>query len=217
MAKKLKKGIFITFEGPEGSGKSTHAKNVYKELVKLGYDVEYTFEPGATALGEKIRGILLGPVPINIAQKAELFLFEADRAQHVKKVILPALKAKKVVLCDRFNAATFAYQGYGLGMDMEKVEEVDALATEGLAPDLTILLDIDVETGLSRATAGRRADKMEKRSKQFHEKVRRGYLAIAAKHADKMRIVKVEEEKDKTYKSVWKEVYGLIERYTRAE
>ena len=217
MAKKLKKGIFITFEGPEGSGKSTHAKSVYKELVKLGYSVEYTFEPGATALGEKIRGMLLGPVPVNIAQKAELFLFEADRAQHVEKVILPALKDKKIVLCDRFNTATFAYQGYGLSMDMEKVEEVDALATGGLAPDLTVLLDIDVETGLSRATSGRRADKMEKRSKEFHKKVRKGYLDIAAKHADKFRIVKVEKEKEETFKSVWKEVYDFIKRYTRPE
>jgi len=133
MAEKLKKGLFITFEGPEGSGKSTHSKRVHEELLSSGLDVVHTAEPGGTPLGSKIRDILLEKEDIRLGELSELFLFEADRAQHLEETIGPALKEGKIVLCDRFNTATFAYQGYGLGMDMTMIEWIDSKATKGVA------------------------------------------------------------------------------------
>jgi dTMP kinase len=217
MAKKLTKGIFITFEGPEGCGKSTHSRRIYDDLLSNGYEALHTAEPGGTPLGSKIRDILLEKDDVTIGGKAELFLFEADRAQHVKDLILPALEAKKIVICDRFNTATFAYQGYGLGMDMDQVEVIDSLATGDLSPDLTLLLDIDVKTGLERALAGRPPDKMEKRPGEFHEKVRQGYLTLAERGAGKIKVIEVREDENETFKLLREEVYGLIERYTGAE
>jgi dTMP kinase len=217
MAKELTKGIFVTFEGPEGSGKSTHSKRLCEDLKSGGYRVLHTQEPGGTPLGGRIRNILLEKDDVYVGQEAELLLFEADRAQHVRDVILPHLKEKGIVVCDRFNTATFAYQGYGLGMDMNQIEAIDKIATGGLSPDLTILLDLDVTTGLKRATANRGADKMEKRGDQFHEKVREGYLDLAKKNPDKIRVIKVNEHVEETYKLVRKEVYGLIEKYTSTE
>jgi len=133
MAEKLKKGLFITFEGPEGSGKSTHSKRVHEELLSSGLDVVHTAEPGGTPLGSKIRDIPLEKEDIRLGELSELFLFEADRAQHLEETIGPALKEGKIVLCDRFNTATFAYQGYGLGMDMTMIEWIDSKATKGVA------------------------------------------------------------------------------------
>ncbi len=213
MAKKLTRGLFITFEGPEGCGKSTQSRRVYEELLSDGYEAICTVEPGDTSLGRRIRDILLEKEDVMINKQAELFLFEADRAQHVEEVICPALEARKIVICDRFNTATFAYQGYGLGMDMDLVKKVDAIATGGLRADMTILLDIDVVTGLGRANADRPADKMEKRGREFHEKVRQGYLAVAKKDPDKFKVIEVRENRDETYNLVREEVYGLIARY----
>jgi dTMP kinase len=216
MAQKIEKGLFITFEGPEGSGKSTQSALIAAELASDGYDVLRTAEPGGTALGKKVREILLEKDDIPMDALAELFLFEADRAQHVRQTILPAVLDKKIVICDRFNTATFAYQGYGLGMDMGLVKSMDDAATGGLKPDLTILLDIDVEVGMARAAARSRADRMEKRSGDFHRKVREGYLEMAAREALGIKIVKVAEKINETQKSVKREVYELVERYKRA-
>ncbi len=216
MEKKLTKGLFIAFEGPEGCGKSTQAKRVYEELSSDGYEAVYTAEPGGTPLGGKIREILLMKDGLAMGNGSELFLFEADRAQHVEEVIRPAIEAGKIVICDRYNTATFAYQGYGLGMDMDFVKKVDGFSTGGLAPDLTILLDVDVVTGLERAGKVGPADRMEKRSVGFHEKVREGYLAMAEASPDRFRIIDVHEDKDRTYRSVKEEVYGAVERHKRA-
>ncbi|MFH1305584.1 MAG: dTMP kinase [Candidatus Omnitrophota bacterium] len=212
MAKKLKKGLFITFEGPEGSGKSTHARRLQKELLLLGYDAVYTAEPGDTALGKRIRKILLEKENVKIGALPELFLFEADRAQHVEEFIRPAIIKRKIVLCDRFNTATFAYQGYGLGMDMGLIRAMDTAAVAGISPDLIVLLDVDTKTGLRRATLTRGADRMEKRSVEFHKKVRRGYLALAKKSPRKIKVIKVREEIDETYKAVRRVVLGAIEK-----
>lgn len=214
MAKKLKRGLFITLEGPEGSGKSTHSKRLLEDLKKSGYGVIRTSEPGDTGLGKKIREILLEKDTIRLDRYAELFLFEADRAQHVEEVIKPALEAGKIVICDRFNTATFAYQGYGLGLDMGLIEKIDAAATGGLKPDLTLLLDVDILTGLMRAGKVRSADRMEKRGAAFHGRVRRGYLELAKASRGKIKIINVKSV-DATYALIRKMVYGLIERYKR--
>jgi len=216
MAENLKKGLFITFEGPEGCGKSTHSSRINKDLVASGYQTVHTAEPGGTPLGARIRQVLLEEESIGFNPYAELFLFEADRAQHIGDVIKPALDERKIVICDRFSTATFAYQGYGLGMDLDTVKEVDMLARAGIEPDLTIILDIDVKSGLERANKDRSADKMERRSIEFHEKVRQGYLSMAEQDPERIRVISSEGDIDAVYKRVREEVYGFIERDKRA-
>ena len=215
MAQEMMRGIFITFEGPEGSGKSTHSKEICSDLIKDGYDVLHTREPGGSVLGEKIREILLAKESIPLSQEAELLLFEADRAEHVNEVIKPAIDQKKIVLCDRFNTATFAYQGYGLGMDVEAIKRIDDIAISGITPDITILLDLEVEKGLERAGNKGAPDRMEKRSTDFHNRVRQGYLDLAEKNPDKIKKVSVAEKKEDTYKQVKMIIHDFIEQYKR--
>lgn len=179
------KGKFITFEGPEGSGKSTQIEMLHCYLLKKGYDCIKTHEPGGTGVGEMIRKIVLGAREQNIADRAELLLMLADRAQHTAEVILPALNAGKVVLCDRYNDSTMAYQGYGRGLDLEEVRRLCEYASLRLQPDLTFLLDVEVATGLSRSEGRRKSagkqevDRFESAGRSFHEKVRAGYLSLA--------------------------------------
>ena len=215
MAQEINKGLFITFEGPEGSGKSTHSKRLYDDLVSDGYIVRHTMEPGGTPLGSKIREILLQKDDIRLDAVAELFLFEADRAQHITEYIKPYIDEENIVICDRFNTATFAYQGFGLGMDMEMIRNLDTVATGGICPDLTILMDLDIETGLERAGGASSADRMEKRGTTFHEKVREGYLTLAKEAPDRIKVVKVQESIDKTYGIIKEMVYGFVEQHKR--
>lgn len=206
----MSKGLFITFEGPEGCGKSTQSSRLAEYLSSEGYEVLHTKEPGGTELGGKIRDLLLERDDIPLGRTAELFLFEADRAQHVEETIKPSVEEGKIVLCDRFNTATFAYQGYGLGVEMELIEKLDAAACGGIVPDLTVLLDIDIETGLKRAGRTNDADRMEQRSFDFHEKVRRGYLEMARGSGGRIKVVKVEGGIEETYEQVKKVVLDLI-------
>src|SRR5271157_786725 len=150
--RKIRKGLFITFEGIDGCGKSTQSKLLAGRLKRAGYKVVYTREPGGTRLAEKLRDILLHPAN-KISPLAELFLYEASRAEHVSKIILPAVRSKKIVVCDRFFDATVAYQGYGRGLDLNVIETLNRFASTGLTPDLTILLDISAREGLKRAKA----------------------------------------------------------------
>lgn len=182
------KGKFITFEGPEGSGKSTHSKLLCSYLRKRGYEVIHTREPGGTMIGEKIRKILLDPKNKDISEVCELFLYIANRAQIVKKIILPALKAGSIVICDRFLDATVAYQGYGSGLDIKSIRYIGRLATGGIMPDLTILLDIDTLEGLKRS---KRHDRMENKTVAYHRRVRIGYLTLAKKEPERIKLIKV--------------------------
>ncbi|OGP13712.1 MAG: dTMP kinase [Deltaproteobacteria bacterium GWA2_54_12] len=178
-------GFFITFEGIEGCGKSTQLELLKAHLEKKGRAVFSVREPGGTLLGERVRSVLLNGTEEGIDPWAELFLYEACRAQLVAKVIRPALAQGKVVLCDRFFDSTLAYQGFGRGLDVEKIEGLNALATGGLVPDLTFLVDCAEEVGLKRAWArinasmGAREDRFEKEELAFHRRVRDGFLEIA--------------------------------------
>lgn len=178
-------GFFITFEGIEGCGKSTQLELLKAHLEKKGRAVLSVREPGGTLLGERVRSVLLNGTEEGVDPWAELFLYEACRAQLVAKVIKPALTEGKVVLCDRFFDSTVAYQGFGRGLDAQKIEGLNALATGGLVPDLTILVDCPEEVGLKRAwarinaSAGAREDRFEKEELAFHRRVRGGFLAIA--------------------------------------
>jgi dTMP kinase len=186
------KGKFITFEGPEGSGKSTQMEMLYSYLLKKRYDCIKTHEPGGTGVGEMIRKIVLGARDQSIADRAELLLMLADRAQHTAEVILPALNAGKIVLCDRYNDSTMAYQGYGRGLDLEEVRRLCKYASLRLQPDLTFLLDVEVATGLSRSEGRRKSagkqevDRFESAGRSFHEKVRAGYLSLAEENPNRI-------------------------------
>ncbi len=179
--------FFITFEGIEGSGKTTQLLSLLKHLQSLGYETVSTREPGGCAISNSIRTLLLDPANENMASRTELLLYSAARAQHVVEIIQPALKAGKVVLCDRFSDATTVYQGAGRGLEMSQLETINNYAANGLIPDLTLLLDYPVEEGLQRARSRNVTDNLESEGRfelealTFHQRIRKGYLELAAK------------------------------------
>lgn len=210
MAKKnLKKGVFITFEGPEGCGKTTQSGLLYDYLRRRGYSCVHIREPGGTRAGELIRRILLKSKYANISDLTEVFLFEACRAQIVKEVIKPALTGKKIVICDRFSDATIAYQGYGGGIEVCRINMLNEIAAGGLKPDLTVVLDIDAASGLKKAKK-KGADRMEAKAITYHKRVRAGYLAIAKKEPGRVKIVKVEKNILKTQENIRKLALNVL-------
>ena len=203
-------GLFITFEGPEGSGKTTQAARLAVRLEECGREVVRAREPGGTATGEAIREILqhdgAGETPV---PEAEVFLFAASRAQLVRRVILPALARGAWVVCDRFADSTTAYQGYGRGLDVERILGVNSLAIEDAAPDLTFLLDVDVATGFDRLWArnrkgGLQEDRFEREQRQFHERVRSGYLELAERWPERIRILDADRAEDRVHADIWR-------------
>jgi dTMP kinase len=183
----VSRGILITFEGPEGSGKSTHIRLLARWLKSQGNRVWVTREPGGTGLARTLRQFLLH-TRTPVAPLAELLLYEADRAQHVTESILPALKQGQIVLCDRYYDSTVAYQGYGRGLDLSLIHTLNRIASTGLKPDLTILLDVPVEKGLRRASIRKKGhDRLEKAGLAFHQRVRRGFLKLAAQEPRRFR------------------------------
>jgi dTMP kinase len=170
-----RRGIFITFEGIDGCGKSTQAERLYKRLRRLGYNPLFVREPGGTVVSEKIRRILLDRKS-HITPLAELLLYEAARAHLAQTVIIPALRQGRVVVCDRFYDSTTAYQGYGRGLDRRLIETLNAAASDDIAPDLTFILDVDYRTSLTRR--GKVPDRLEKESRAFFNRVRRGFLSL---------------------------------------
>jgi dTMP kinase len=200
------RGKFITFEGSEGCGKSTQSKVLYKYLKAKGYNVIYLREPGGTKISERIRKILLDPKN-HISPICETLLYIAARAQLVYEIIKPALSKGKIVICDRFLDSTLAYQGYGLGIDIDFIKRVGKLVTCAIKPDLTILLNLPVKDGLKYRKL--RKDRIEKRSLKYHQRVRKGYLKLASQEPRRIKIVKVDNDKNKTQFKIRK----IIERY----
>lgn len=195
MQTKTTLGRFITFEGIDGCGKTTQFRMLAQSLRDRGKDVVETVEPGGTSIGRQIRKILLDPASADIQPRAELLLYFASRAQNVDQVIRPALDAGRTVLCDRFTDSTLVYQGCGRGLDTEVVRDLDRIACRGLKPDVTILIDIDLDTSLQRARRrneriGPSESRIDEESAAFHERVRRGYLALA--QAEPGRIVLID-------------------------
>ncbi len=201
------RGTFITIEGPEGSGKSTQSKLLCNFLRRRGYKVLHTREPGGTRISEAIRKILLSKGNKNMTSACELFLFLASRAQIVDEVIMPALKKGHVVVCDRFQDATVAYQGYGAGLDLKLIEEAGRTAAKGLKPDLTILLDVGPKKGLLRAG---RKDRVELKSYGFHQRVRRGYLTLAKRQPKRIVLIRANGKIDDVQSKVRKAVLNVI-------
>lgn len=195
--------MFITFEGADGCGKTTQIKLIDEYLRSKGYKTLLTREPGAKGLGEKIREILLN-YEGEVSSRCESFLFLADRAQHVDCIIKPALQEGTIVLCDRHTDSTVAYQGYGRGLDIEEIKKLNALATGGLKPDLTIVFDVDIET--SQARVGKNKDRMESAGIEFFKKVREGFLEIAKEEPQRVKVINSSD----TIENIHKKVVELI-------
>ena len=205
--------MFITLEGIEGSGKTTQIKNIVEFLENKGYDCVVTREPGGTKIGEKIRSILLDPENRNMEPACELLLYFSDRVQHIKELINPALSEGKTIICDRFFDATLVYQGYARGLSIDLIIKLHQMIAYGLKPDITILLDLLPEIGLSRAWEqidnGSRSGgetRFEKETLLFHEKIRAGYLELARLEPRRFRIIDASKNKDQVKQQIIREL-----------
>lgn len=204
--------MFVTFEGPEGGGKTTQIRLLAEWLTSLGCDVVTTREPGGTRIGNAIRAVLLDPENTEMRAEAEILLFSAARAQLVGQVIRPQLERGGVVVSDRFADSTFAYQGYGRGLDLGALRMITAFATGGLTPDLTICLDLPVAEGLRRKRGGAVVEwnRMEREEREFHERVRVGYLALASEAGERWLVVDAMQPVEKGQAAIRARVQGLL-------
>ena len=196
------RGAFITLEGGEGSGKSTQIALLAERLRAGGAEVVITREPGGTPVGDRIRALVLDVAHTGMAPRSELLLYEASRAELVSAVIAPALERGAVVLCDRFTDSSTAYQAYGRGLPLAEVLALNLLATGGVSPDLTLLLDLDPAEGLARAAGATVADRLESEGLGFHERVRAGFLAVAAGEPLRVRVVDADSDPDEVAQRV---------------
>jgi len=201
--------MFISFEGIEGSGKTTHARHAFRFLRDKGHDCVITREPGGTRIGEKIRAILLDPSNKDMDPLTELLLYTADRAQHIKAFIHPLLAEGKTVLCDRYYDATMAYQGFARGLNIGLIEKIHQLLFDDLKPDITLLLDLPAEIGLSRAWKqiknGNRAGaetRFEEEMLSFHRKVREGYLELSRREPERFRVIDASKDEHEVLKEI---------------
>jgi len=212
----VNRGRFLTFEGPDGSGKSTQARMLADRLRSEGHEVLETAEPGGTPIGQQIRRILLDPVNHDLRPTTELLLMFAARAQNVEQWILPALEQGKIVVCDRFTDSSIAYQGSGRGLGWKTVLDLDRIACHGLVPDLTLCIDIDTETGLARAHSRNRAEsgkqesRLDEQSIEFHEKARAAYHDLALREPRRFRLIDGHGTPETIAARVWDEVARFL-------
>ncbi|NTU42417.1 MAG: dTMP kinase [Nitrospirales bacterium] len=189
-------GLFISLEGIDGTGKTTQAGLLAEYLRAAGLDVVLTHEPGGTPISEGIRGVLLSIDHSRMSPVTELLLYNAARVQHLEEKIIPSLDAGRIVITDRFTDSTIAYQGYGRGLDLSLIHDLDRIATKGMRPDITILLDLDVEAGLLRNRMVNKVDRLELEKREFHQRVREGFKALAAAEPERFFIVDAAEPVD---------------------
>ncbi len=203
--------LFITFEGGEGCGKSTQARALYRRLSKLAIPAVLTCEPGGTPLGRKLGRWLKWTDDKEITPLTELLLFNAARTQSVTEIVLPNLKTGMIVISDRYTDSTTVYQGYGRGLALEMVENINNVATQGMKPDLTVLLDIPVETGLARKTA-KKPDRFEQEELAFHHRVREGYLKLAKEAPQRWLVVDATRSKGEVAEIIWQKIKQLLSK-----
>jgi dTMP kinase len=211
-----RRGLFITFEGGDGSGKSTQIRRVAARLTSMGYAVVTTAEPGGTRIGKAIREILLNPEHTELAPRAEMLLYFASRAQNVAECILPALAESKIVISDRYTDSTLAYQGIARGLGADAVRDVHRFACQGLDPDITIVLELDVETGLARARQ-KADDRIEQEGRSFHNDVLRAYRRLAAEEPARVRLVNAGRSVEEVADDVWRQLKPHLARLPRPE
>jgi len=195
----MKKGLFITFEGADGCGKTTQLKLLKEYLESNGYDVLVTREPGGKGLGEKVREILLN-FDGEVSNRCESFLFLADRAQNIDIIVNPAIEQGKIVLCDRHTDSTVAYQGYGRGLNIDEINMLNNLATNGKKPDLTLVFDVDIETSMKRV--GTEKDRMESSGDEFFNRVRNGYIELSKQEPERIKLIDSTQSIEDVHKKV---------------
>lgn len=204
--------LFITFEGGEGCGKSFQSKALYNKLHGLGIPVKLTYEPGGTVLGNEVRRLLKRKREDNVVPETELFLFAACRVQLIAEVIQPSLQKGKVVICDRFTDSTIAYQGYGRGIQLATIKTINLIATQSIKPNLTILLDLPVAQGLSRKKA-KNKDRFEEADLGFHNRIREGYLKLAAEKPEQWLVIDATLSKAEISDIIWNRVSQLLDLF----
>ncbi|MCK4404394.1 MAG: dTMP kinase [candidate division Zixibacteria bacterium] len=210
-------GFFITFEGIDFCGKTTQARRLDFYLRRKGYNVILVREPGGDRIAERIRRILLSKKNSEMTAVTELLLYEAARSQLTQRVISPALKEGKVVVCDRYSDSSLAYQGYGRGLDKKMIKYLNSVFTFGLLPDLTILLDVPVKTSFKRRKKEKRdKDRLEKERFEFHQRIREGYLTIARQNRKRIKVIDGTENIDKTWQKVKKVVDSFLVKSSRS-
>ena len=208
----MKKGLFITFEGPDGSGKTTVSKAVADKLLAEGYQVRYTREPGGSAISEKIRDIILDPANTEMDPRTEALLYAASRRQHLVDIVLPLIEQGVTVISDRFVDSSIAYQGYGRQIGADEVYAINAFAIENYMPVKTIFLNVSAEMGLARIQANRAVlDRLDAESTDFHKRVFDGYQKVIAQYADRMIVVDASREVDEVIAEVYSIVKGLLD------
>lgn len=215
--KKNKKGLFITFEGPEGSGKSTQAKMLGEKLIQEGYKILYTREPGGTPVGEELRRIVKHVCGKEaVCDEAEILIFCASRAQHVKKLIQPHLKKGGIIICDRFADSTTAYQGSARGINKDMVNSLHNFSTSGTLPELTFLLDLEVEKGFKRTMERENPlglqDRIEDESREFHHKVRNAYLQLAKEEPNRITTISADADKNDIHNKILSKTLNFIKK-----
>jgi dTMP kinase len=215
------KGIFITFEGPDGAGKTTQLRRLAEEFRRNGHDAVITREPGGTAISDKIRSLVLDPVNQEMVDQTEVLLYAASRAQHVHELILPALEANRIVLCDRFIDASIAYQAYGLGTNVETVRAINHFASSGLQATRTYILDVPVEVSLARLhqrasgtdSAAQQLDRIEQKNVEYHSRVRAGFHQIAAEHPNRVRVIDANRSEEEIAGDILRDCNRLLEEH----
>lgn len=208
----MKKGLFITFEGPDGSGKTTVSTAVCQRLKEAGYPVVYTREPGGSKIAEEIRNVILDPANTEMDARTEALLYAASRRQHLVEKVIPALKQGITVISDRFIDSSLAYQGYARGIGMDEVYAVNQFAIEGHMPDKTIYLNIDAQTGLKRINANRDyLDRLDQESLSFHQKVHEGYEKVIAEYHDRMIVIDADRDVNAVIADAYQAVKGLLD------
>jgi len=206
--------MFITLEGPEGSGKTSQLPALGAYLREAGYDVLVTREPGGTAVGDQIREVLMNLKNVSIVPRTEILLFLAARAQHVEELIRPALAAGNIVLCDRFGDSTLAYQGFGHQTDLDTLKALLDFSTGGLKPDLTLLIDVPVEEGMARKRKNSAEwNRLDAYALAFHERVRQGYFALAEAEPERWMIIDATKDQENVQKAMREAVMSRLERY----
>ena len=204
------KGYFITFEGPDGCGKSTVATAVTEKLQALGYDVIHTREPGGIEIAEQIRNVILDPKNTAMDAKTEALLYAASRRQHLVERVFPAVNEGKIVICERFIDSSLAYQGFGRELGFDEVLGINLFATENNYPDLTVYLDVDEEVGLARLSNRSFKDRLDQESISFHHRVKKGYEEVLDRFKDRIKIVDASKPVEDVIENSLKEILGLI-------
>lgn len=209
----MNKGLFITFEGNDGSGKTTVSQMAYETLKEMGYPVLYTREPGGIDIAEQIREVILDPKNTAMDARCEALLYAASRRQHLVEKVLPALENNQIVLCDRFVDSSLVYQGIARGIGVEEVYQLNEFAIEGHLPNATIFLDVSLETGLSRVSSRGNLDRLDAESMDFHIQVAKGYELIKSIFADRMHVIDANQSIEQVVEATVKELQEIINAY----